>query len=64
MYSVFNGDNSDAASGNAGTSAPILRIHSDAAVTAVPEPGTLALFVSGLLAVAATRRKKPQLNAR
>lgn len=64
VYSVFNGDNGDAASGNAGTSAPILRIHSDAVAAAVPEPGTLALFASGLIAVAATRRKKPQLNGR
>lgn len=62
VYSVFNGDNGDATSGNAGTSGAILRVHSEA--TAVPEPGTLALFASGLIAVAATRRKKPQLSAR
>jgi hypothetical protein len=62
VYSVFNGDNGAATSGNAGTSGAILRVHSEAA--AVPEPGTLALFASGLIAVAATRRKKPQLNAR
>ncbi len=64
IYSVFNGSNGNATSGTAGTSGAILRVHSDAAATAVPEPGTLALFASGLLAVAATRRKKPQLNAR
>jgi hypothetical protein len=63
IYSVFNGSNGNATSGTAGTSGAILRVHSEAAATAVPEPGTLALFASGLLAVAATRRKKPQLNA-
>lgn len=63
IYSIFNGSNGNAASGAAGTSGAILRVHSDAAVTAVPEPGTLALFVTGLLAVAATQHKRrPRLT--
>jgi hypothetical protein len=56
VFSVFNGNNGDALTGNAGTSGAILRVHSDALAIAVPEPGTMALFGAGLVGAAALRR--------
>ena len=58
VYSVFNGGNGDAATGNAGTSAPILRIHSEALAVAVPEAGSMALFGAGLIGAGLMRRRK------
>jgi hypothetical protein len=57
VYNVFNGGNGDALMGNAGTSAPILRIHSEALVLAVPEPAGMALFGAGLVAAGVMRRR-------
>lgn len=57
VYSIFNGSNGNAASGTAGTSGAIVRVHSEAVAVAVPEPGTFALFGAGLLMAAATRRR-------
>jgi hypothetical protein len=63
VYSVFNGDNGNATSGTAGTSGAILRVHSEAA-NSVPEPGTLALFAAGLVAVAATQHRRRETRIR
>jgi hypothetical protein len=54
VSSVFNGTDGNAVSGTPDTSAPILRVHSDA--LAVPEPSALVLFVTGLLVLAVRRR--------